>query len=110
MYWTPERVELLCKLWAEGFSARQISQQLGGVSRNAVIGKAYRMKLAHGLPAEDEEQEMFGPDFMQWMCRWPTHEPGRHGLPICGKTVQPGRKLCAEHLTVDILSRKATAA
>ena len=55
MYWTPERVELLCKLWAEGFSARQISQQLGGISRNAVIGKAYRMKLEHGLPVEDEK-------------------------------------------------------
>mgnify|MGYP000890834825 CR=1 FL=1 len=38
MNWTDERVELLKKLWAEGLSASQIATQLGGVSRNAVIG------------------------------------------------------------------------
>ncbi|MFC5387376.1 GcrA family cell cycle regulator [Aquamicrobium segne] len=46
MSWTDERVELLQKLWAEGLSASQIAGQLGGVSRNAVIGKVHRMKLS----------------------------------------------------------------
>lgn len=46
MNWTDERVELLRKLWAEGLSASQIAAQLGGVSRNAVIGKAHRLKLS----------------------------------------------------------------
>jgi GcrA cell cycle regulator len=46
MNWTDERVELLKKLWAEGLSASQIANQLGGVSRNAVIGKVHRLKLA----------------------------------------------------------------
>lgn len=44
--WTDERVELLRKLWAEGLSASQIATQLGGVSRNAVIGKVHRLKLS----------------------------------------------------------------
>ena len=44
--WTDERVELLRKLWAEGLSASQIAAQLGAVSRNAVIGKVHRLKLA----------------------------------------------------------------
>ena len=46
MNWTDERVELLRKLWAEGLSASQIAGQLGGVSRNAVIGKVHRLKLS----------------------------------------------------------------
>ncbi|ACS50489.1 GcrA family cell cycle regulator [Bartonella grahamii] len=45
MGWTCERVELLKKLWSEGLSASQIAAQLGGVSRNAVIGKVHRLKL-----------------------------------------------------------------
>lgn len=46
MGWTEERVSLLRKLWAEGLSASQIAKQLGGVTRNAVIGKVHRLGLA----------------------------------------------------------------
>ena len=46
MAWTDERVELLKKLWAEGLSASQIAGRLGGVTRNAVIGKVHRLGLA----------------------------------------------------------------
>jgi GcrA cell cycle regulator len=46
MAWTEERVELLKKLWAEGLSASQIAAQLGGVTRNAVIGKVHRLSLS----------------------------------------------------------------
>jgi len=41
-----ERVELLKKLWLEGLSASQIAKQLGGVTRNAVIGKVHRLGLS----------------------------------------------------------------
>ena len=44
--WTEERVELLRKLWTDGLSASQIAAQMGGVSRNAVIGKVHRLKLS----------------------------------------------------------------
>lgn len=46
MSWTDERVELLKKLWADGLSASQIANQLGGVTRNAVIGKVHRLSLS----------------------------------------------------------------
>jgi GcrA cell cycle regulator len=46
MNWTDERVELLKKLWGEGLSASQIAAQLGGVTRNAVIGKVHRLSLS----------------------------------------------------------------
>lgn len=44
--WTDESVATAKKLWAEGCSASVIAQQLGGVSRNAVMGKIHRLKLA----------------------------------------------------------------
>ncbi len=46
MGWTDERVEQLKTLWAEGLSASQIARAIGGVSRNAVIGKVHRLGLA----------------------------------------------------------------
>ncbi|MGH6659052.1 MAG: GcrA family cell cycle regulator, partial [Sphingomicrobium sp.] len=45
MSWTEERIERLKKLWADGSTASQIAEELGGVSRNAVIGKAHRLGL-----------------------------------------------------------------
>ena len=47
MSWTEERVELLKKLWSEGQSASQIAKELGGVTRNAVIGKVHRLGLSN---------------------------------------------------------------
>lgn len=47
MSWTDERVELLKKMWAEGQSASQIAKELGGVTRNAVIGKVHRLGLSN---------------------------------------------------------------
>ena len=44
--WTEDRVEILTKLWAEGLSASQIAAKLGGVTRNAVIGKVHRLGLS----------------------------------------------------------------
>ncbi|MFM1814508.1 MAG: hypothetical protein RLZ98_1203 [Pseudomonadota bacterium] len=46
MTWTDERVELLKKLWSDGLSASQIAGRLGGVTRNAVIGKVHRLGLS----------------------------------------------------------------
>ncbi len=47
MSWTDERVELLKKMWSEGQSASQIAKELGGVTRNAVIGKVHRLGLSN---------------------------------------------------------------
>jgi GcrA cell cycle regulator len=44
--WTDERVELLKKLWSEGQSASRIAAEIGGVTRNAVIGKVHRLGLS----------------------------------------------------------------
>jgi GcrA cell cycle regulator len=124
MEWTHERVETLTRLWAEGYSARQIAEKLGGITRNAVIGKAHRLNLSRGAergsvvvdPPPPPPAVYIEPipepraDFKNWMCRWPTHDSGRFGLFICGKTCQPGRHYCAEHITMSYTQKKKSAA
>ncbi len=46
MSWTEDRIDQLKRLWTEGHSASQIAKQLGGVTRNAVIGKVHRLGLS----------------------------------------------------------------
>lgn len=47
MSWTDERVEILKRMWGEGQSASTIAKELGGVTRNAVIGKVHRLGLSN---------------------------------------------------------------
>ena len=51
MSWTDDRVETLKKMWGEGLSASQIAKELGGVTRNAVIGKVHRLGLSNRATA-----------------------------------------------------------
>ncbi len=57
MSWTEERIEKLTKMWEGGATASQIADELGGVSRNAVIGKAHRLGLkARPSPVKANEK------------------------------------------------------
>jgi GcrA cell cycle regulator len=59
MGWTDERVEQLKSLWTEGLSASQIARALGGVTRNAVIGKVHRLGLAgRATPARSDRPRL----------------------------------------------------
>ena len=51
MSWTDDRVEKLKSMWTEGMSASQIAKALGGVTRNAVIGKVHRLGLSNRTAA-----------------------------------------------------------
>jgi GcrA cell cycle regulator len=61
MSWTEERIDRLKKMWADGATASQIADELGGVSRNAVIGKAHRLGLEQRpspvKPGEEKEKK-----------------------------------------------------
>ena len=52
MSWTTEKVEKLKELWGKGNTASEIAQILGGVTRNAVIGKAHRLNLSGKIQAK----------------------------------------------------------
>ena len=58
MSWTDERIDQLKKMWSDGATASQIADELGGVSRNAVIGKAHRLGLdARPSPVKAGEEK-----------------------------------------------------
>lgn len=64
MAWNDERVELLKKFWAEGLSASQIASKMGGVTRNAVIGKVHRLGLSgRAAPATPQRGRSFEHEF-----------------------------------------------
>jgi GcrA cell cycle regulator len=59
MAWTDERVERLRRLWTDGLSASQIAKELGGVTRNAVIGKVHRLGLSgRAAPSRPPERQV----------------------------------------------------
>jgi GcrA cell cycle regulator len=85
--WTDERVASLKKLWLEGLSASQIAKQLGGVTRNAVIGKVHRLGLSgRATPAAPARPAFKAPRPARPVLSTP-HQPRRaepvvHHAPI----------------------------
>ena len=62
MAWTDERIDTLKSMWEKGMTASQIADKLGGVSRNAVIGKAHRLGLqSRPSPVKPNEEERLAP-------------------------------------------------
>jgi GcrA cell cycle regulator len=62
MSWTDERVETLKRMWNEGQSASQIAKELGGVTRNAVIGKVHRLGLSNRVGGAPVPEPLARPD------------------------------------------------
>jgi len=82
MSWTDERVETLKRMWAEGQSASQIAKELGGVTRNAVIGKVHRLGLSNrvgGAGGKEEDEET--PVAARAPTRPPAWPPNAPPLP-----------------------------
>ncbi len=129
MSWTDERVKLLKKLWGEGKTAAEIAKALGGVTRNAVIGKAHRLKLSNRISPiqQNERKEERVPEIKkplkvksvvvakpanmsfkglkmielkERMCRWPSGDPKEENFSFCGCTSVPGLPYCEEHARV----------
>lgn len=120
MSWTDERIELLRKLWEKGLSASQIAEELaGGVTRNAVIGKAHRLglksrpspvkteaapKKAAAAPKKPkpvvQSQKVSLLDLTERVCKWPIGHPGDEDFHFCGKPSQQGFPYCSEHCAV----------
>ena len=56
MSWTEEKVEKLKELWGKDNTASQIAEIIGGISRNAVIGKAHRLNLSAKIKARSSSK------------------------------------------------------
>ena len=81
MEWTEQRIEMLRRLWGQGQTASQIAVALGGVTRNAVIGKAHRLGLT-GRPSPINSRSSPGSSSMGGIAsRGPTSGFSR-GAPV----------------------------
>jgi GcrA cell cycle regulator len=59
MSWTEQQIQMLKNMWGNGYSASEIAKHLGGMTRNAVIGKAHRLKLSsRPSPIKREDGDM----------------------------------------------------
>lgn len=107
MTWTEERVAKLRELWAQGKTASEIGVALGGVSRNAVIGKVHRLKLSgrpspiKQRPLEHTPMPMSGTATILALsdrsCKWPVGDPLSPDFHFCGKSAAPSIPYCTDH-------------
>lgn len=86
MSWTDERIETLRTLWEKGLTASQIAEELGGVSRNAVIGKAHRLDLK-SRPSPVKSSDDSGTEAKAAPARQPAAERAARAAPT--KPVPP---------------------
>lgn len=126
MSWTHERIEQLKKLWEAGYTASNIASELGGITRNAVIGKAHRLGLSGRMKSKSKVSsvsivrkrkmpvnknskiielttsvEPMNPtsfaDIKDGLCRWPLGEPEDLDFKFCGRKCAEGMIYCTEH-------------
>lgn len=98
--WTPLQVATLISLWSDGLSASEIGRHIG-IGKNAVVGKAHRLKLASRrspIKRPPPKQrlitlENIEPD----QCRWPEGDPKDEDFHFCGAPIVAGKPYCQIH-------------
>lgn len=125
--WTVERIETLTQLWSEGHSCTEVARLMGGISRNAVIGKVRRLALpkratvarknptpkprpkAKRPAVEDAPEEPIVTedgyiafptslfDLKSHDCRWPHGDPKDDRFGFCGQPAVEGKPYCTAH-------------
>jgi len=101
--WTPERTAALIALWNEGITASEIGRRLG-VTKNAAIGKAFRLHLAKRRepvpsagPISNQPNVIHLAGLETGMCRWPVGETDGAGYHFCGEAAADGKPYCPTH-------------
>ncbi|HEX3424402.1 MAG TPA: GcrA family cell cycle regulator [Sphingomicrobium sp.] len=104
MSWTEERIERLKKMWHEGATASQIADELGGVSRNAVIGKAHRLGLEQRpspvKPGEEKEVKKAAPAPAASAATKPSKAEGTKAVPgaAAAQPAAPAQRLSPQEM------------
>ena len=100
MSWTDEKVNKLKNLWGKGQTASQIAQIIGGVSRNAVIGKAHRLNLSSKIKTRssvvNNKNEIKPDNQLRFKGR-----RGKFKSLLLNKDFEPAKNLSLEELTED---------
>ncbi|MEM9476385.1 MAG: GcrA family cell cycle regulator [Pseudomonadota bacterium] len=115
MSWTDERVELLKKMWGEGQSASQIAKELGGVTRNAVIGKVHRLGLSNrsgaapAKPAKEKAAPKVEADAAPKPAEAETRPVERPATPPARKAIIPAGQPLPPQPSANEISPEALA-
>ena len=99
MSWTDEKVNKLKELWGKGSTASQIAEILGGVSRNAVIGKAHRLNLSSKIKTRSsfQNQKVFNKN-NQTEIKF-KGKRGKLKTLLLDKNFEPAKNLSLEELS-----------
>ena len=101
MSWTEEKVNKLKELWGKGSTASQIAEIIGGVSRNAVIGKAHRLNLSSKVKARSpiQNQKVSGKNEQREIKF--KGKRGKIKTLLLDQNFEPAKNLSLEELSED---------
>ncbi len=117
--WTPEKIQGLGELWAEGRSPEEIGQEIGTTER-AVTIEARRLNLpvqrnsclsmpppkeqTKGDPASVAPTPLLGRERHHIdQCCWPIGDPRKASFHLCGNDTEPGKPYCPDHAMIAYL-------
>ena len=101
MGWTDEKVNKLKELWGKGQTASQIAEIIGGVSRNAVIGKAHRLNLSSKIKTKSAVQPIKNYIKNENSNLNFKGKRAKFKSLLLDKNFEPAKNLCLEELTED---------
>tara|TARA_Y100000748_G_scaffold196433_1_gene164573 strand:- start:211 stop:702 length:492 start_codon:yes stop_codon:yes gene_type:complete len=99
MSWTEEKVNKLKELWGKGNTASQIAEIIGGISRNAVIGKAHRLKLSSKIIKRHRSSSPTNSDFEETNSLRKRSRKIKFRSLLLDKNFEPAKNLSLEQLT-----------
>jgi|TARA_B100001146_G_C15986770_1_gene350802 GcrA cell cycle regulator len=99
MSWTEEKVEKLKELWGKGDTASQIAEIIGGISRNAVIGKAHRLNLSAKLVRKSKISSSINRTNFETKNFERRSRKNKFRSLLLDKNFEPAKNLSLEELT-----------
>jgi GcrA cell cycle regulator len=111
--WTPRKTEQLRELWIADIPATTIGYILGGITKNQVIGRAWRLRLPSRRTKEPSVRTTLDvisliPEIVEPWCRWPFGYPGDQAFHFCCAAPVKGKPYCEEHCRIAYLESKGT--